>query len=61
MVRAVSFWTTSVCVWWRWSPAAGDLEFTGPSAVADGGNLCGDWRRHSLRYLINTLFGYPLE
>ena len=63
MVRAVSFWTTSLCVLvavvacllaiWKFTGADALWRTVATCAVIGGGTVA--------FYLINTLFGYPLE
>ena len=63
LVRAVSFWTTSVCVLvavvacllaiWKFTGTDALWRTVATCAVIGGGTVA--------FYLINTLFGYPLE
>lgn len=63
MVRAVSFWTTSLCVLvavvacllaiWKFTGTDALWRTVATCLVIGGGTVA--------FYLINTLFGYPLE
>lgn len=63
LVRAVSFWTTSLCVLvavvacllaiWNFTGTDALWRTVATCAVIGGGTVA--------FYLINTLFGYPLE